>query len=129
MDGEYVIQPRLARDLNESVPLYLEPQTLEVSLDGERLQLFTLPGVGAGTSARTRRRRVRPRRRLRRSRRRASQAGTPAARGPGRARRSPRSTPASASAAAEREQRNHVDDAWNVRVRVKPASATSPSRS
>jgi hypothetical protein len=44
-DGEYVIKVRLARDLNESVPAYYEPQQLEVSLDGERVQLFTLPGV------------------------------------------------------------------------------------
>src|SRR5436309_3214775 len=41
MDAEYVIKVRLARDLNESVPLYPEPQHLEVTLDGERVQLFT----------------------------------------------------------------------------------------
>jgi mono/diheme cytochrome c family protein len=45
MDAEYVIRPRLARDVNESMPLYLEPQHLEVSIDGERIQLLTLPGV------------------------------------------------------------------------------------
>jgi mono/diheme cytochrome c family protein len=45
MDAEYVISVRLFRDLNESVPLYLEAQQLEVSLDGERVGLFTLPGV------------------------------------------------------------------------------------
>ena len=44
-DGEYEIRVRLARDLNFAVPVYAEPQHLEVSLDGERLQLFTLPGV------------------------------------------------------------------------------------
>ena len=46
-DGEYEIRVRLARDLNLAVPVYAEPQHLEVSLDGERLQLFTLPGVAA----------------------------------------------------------------------------------
>ncbi|RPH62689.1 MAG: DUF1587 domain-containing protein, partial [Acidobacteria bacterium] len=45
MDAEYVISVRLFRDLNESVPLYTEPQQLEISLDGERVGLFTLPGV------------------------------------------------------------------------------------
>ncbi|MGH9147267.1 MAG: DUF1592 domain-containing protein, partial [Vicinamibacterales bacterium] len=45
MDAEYVISVRLFRDLNESVPLYVEPQQLEISLDGERVGLFTLPGV------------------------------------------------------------------------------------
>ncbi len=45
MDAEYVISVRLTRDLNEGVPLYLEPQPLEISVDGERVGLFTLPGV------------------------------------------------------------------------------------
>ena len=45
MDGEYVIQVRLARDMNEGMPRTPTPQQLEVSLDGERLQVFTLPGV------------------------------------------------------------------------------------
>ena len=46
MDGVYEIRPRLTRDLNESVPLYTEDQQLEVSIDGERVGQFTLPGVG-----------------------------------------------------------------------------------
>ena len=45
LDGEYVIRPRLARDVNESVPVYLEPQMLEVSLDGARIELLTVPGA------------------------------------------------------------------------------------
>ena len=45
MDGEYVIKVRLARDLNDGMPAYADPQNLEVSLDGERLQVFTLPGL------------------------------------------------------------------------------------
>jgi mono/diheme cytochrome c family protein len=45
MDGEYEIRPRLARDLNESMPVYLATQELEVSIDGYRVGLFRLPGV------------------------------------------------------------------------------------
>src|SRR5690606_3934724 len=33
------------RDLNEGVPLYAEPQHLEISIDGERIAVFTLPAV------------------------------------------------------------------------------------
>lgn len=47
MDAEYTIRVDLARDLNESVPLYLEDHDLEVSIDGERVAVFTLPGVGS----------------------------------------------------------------------------------
>ncbi len=45
VDAEYEIRVDLARDLNEQVPIYAEPQHLEVSIDGERVQVFTLPGV------------------------------------------------------------------------------------
>ncbi len=45
VDGEYSIAVDLARNLNESVPLYAEEQQLEVSIDGDRVALFTLPGV------------------------------------------------------------------------------------
>jgi hypothetical protein len=44
-DAEYVIAAELARDLNEQMPLYAEPQELEVAIDGERVGLFTLPAV------------------------------------------------------------------------------------
>src|SRR6187399_417460 len=47
MDGVYEIRPRLTRDLNESLPLYTEDQQLEISIDGERVGTFTLPGIGA----------------------------------------------------------------------------------
>ena len=46
MDGVYEVRPRLTRDLNESVPLYTEDQLVEVSIDGERVGTFTLPGIG-----------------------------------------------------------------------------------
>ena len=55
VDGEYVIRVRLARDLNESMPPYADPQQLEVSLDGEQLEVFTLaaaaPAAGRGRGA------------------------------------------------------------------------------
>ena len=45
VDAQYVVSAELSRDLNESVPLYAEEQHLEISIDGERLGLFTLPAV------------------------------------------------------------------------------------
>jgi hypothetical protein len=50
MDALYTIRVQLARDLNEQVPIYVEPQHLEVSIDGQRVQLFTLGGAGAPPS-------------------------------------------------------------------------------
>jgi hypothetical protein len=47
VDGEYEIAADLQRDLNEGVPLYAEDQNLEISIDGERIALFTLPAVAA----------------------------------------------------------------------------------
>jgi len=51
MDAQYVIRVQLSRDLNEGVPLYADDQQLEVSIDGERVKLFTLPGVGGQAAA------------------------------------------------------------------------------
>ena len=45
IDGEYVIKVRLARDLNEQMPVYPDAQQLEVSVDGRRVQVFTLAGA------------------------------------------------------------------------------------
>ena len=45
VDGDYEIRVRLARDNFENVPLYFEPQQLEVSVDGSRIKVFTVPGV------------------------------------------------------------------------------------
>jgi hypothetical protein len=47
MDATYTIRVELSRDLNEQVPIYVEPQNLEVSIDGERVHVFTLPGAAA----------------------------------------------------------------------------------
>jgi len=93
MDAEYEIRPRLARDLNENVPLYLDAQQLEVSLDGVRLQMFTVPGVSTPQPA----------------------AG---GRGAGRGQIT-QVDPGLRVSAKEREERNHIDDRWGVRVPVK----------
>ena len=50
-------QVRLARDIHENVGVYAEAQLLEVSLDGERVQVFTLPGFKPSPAAPGRRRR------------------------------------------------------------------------
>jgi mono/diheme cytochrome c family protein len=41
-DAEYLISAELARDLNESLPMYPEPQMLEISIDRQRVATFTL---------------------------------------------------------------------------------------
>jgi hypothetical protein len=43
VDGEYVIKVRLARDFEDYVPVWPDDQQLEVSVDGRRVQLFTVP--------------------------------------------------------------------------------------
>jgi mono/diheme cytochrome c family protein len=127
-DAEYEIRVRLARDILENVPVYAEPQQLEVSLDGERVQMFTVPPPVMTTPAQT-----------------APVAGqTAPADDPGSdaaaaAQTPPPAAPATPGAGAqrprapisqieqrgprvsleEREKRNHIDDNWNVRVRVK----------
>ena len=51
-DGEYVVRVRLARMMapnDMDLPTYVRPQVLEVSLDGERVKVFTLaPEKGPG---------------------------------------------------------------------------------
>jgi mono/diheme cytochrome c family protein len=113
MDAVYEIRPRLTRDLNESLPLYTEAQTLEISIDGQRVGAFTLPAIGA------------------REGRGAAPPATP--------RPAPPAEPASPSSpgqetarpaisqitqavrvtAKERESRNRADESWNLRVPVK----------
>ncbi len=45
VNGEYEFAVALQRDLNEQVPLYAEPQQLEIAIDGERVTVFTLEAV------------------------------------------------------------------------------------
>ena len=125
MDAEYEFRPRLTRDLNESLPVYTDAQVLEISVDGERVGTFTLPGVQpvapAGRGARP-----------------ATSGGAG-----GRQGATPRPAPApepSSSpddppdpqvpaisqiaptirvSARDREARNRADEAWNLRIPVK----------
>jgi hypothetical protein len=46
-DAEYEIAAALARDLNEGMPVYTEPQVLEVSIDRQRVTTFTLEAANA----------------------------------------------------------------------------------
>jgi mono/diheme cytochrome c family protein len=116
MDAVYEIRPRLTRDLNESLPLYTEPQVVEISIDGQRVGTFTLPGIGA------------------REGRGAPPPDDPSA-------DAPASPPVSAvpaspgqeparpaisqiaqtvrASAKERQSRNSADESWNLRVPVK----------
>jgi hypothetical protein len=128
-DAEYEIRVRLARDILENVPVYAEPQQLEVSLDGERVQMFTLappllsrPAQAAPVAGQTV-----P----------ADDPDSDAAAVPQPPLQSASPSPADAGAQRprpqisqieqrgprisreERERRNHIDDNWNVRVRVK----------
>jgi mono/diheme cytochrome c family protein len=104
MDAVYEIRPRLTRDLNESMPPYTEAQLLEISIDGQRVGTFTLPGVGGGAP--------RP-------------AAAPPAAPPPSSTQEP-ARPAISQiqqtvrmTAKERESRNRADESWNLRVPVK----------
>jgi len=46
-DAEYEFSAALARDLNEGMPVYTEPQVLEISIDRERVATFTLDAANA----------------------------------------------------------------------------------
>ncbi|RPI61513.1 MAG: DUF1592 domain-containing protein, partial [Lysobacterales bacterium] len=46
-DAEYEISAALARDLNEGMPVYTEPQVLEISIDRRRVATFTLDAANA----------------------------------------------------------------------------------
>ncbi len=117
MDAEYVIRPRLMRDLNESLPLYLEAQQLEVAVDGQRVQLLTVPGISTPQTppAGARGRGAAPVE--------GSEPGAAVVPAPAQAGTAPRPRAAISQidaglrvSAAEREVRNHVDDKWDVRV-------------
>jgi mono/diheme cytochrome c family protein len=96
MDGEYEIRPRLTRDLNEGMPVYTEAQRLEISLDGERVGLFTLPGVQSQPVA----------------------APAPEPADP-QVPAISQIAPAIRVSREEREARNRADEKWNLRVPVK----------
>jgi mono/diheme cytochrome c family protein len=97
MDGEYEFRPRLARDLNEQLPLYGDDQIVEVSIDGVRAGVFTLAGIGRGEDP------ARP----------AAAAGGAQRPAISQIATGPRLS------AKEREARNRADETWNLRVPVK----------
>ena len=50
-DGEYDIKARIGRGIDYDIPHFLGEQNLEISVDGERVQVFTLPATpGRATS-------------------------------------------------------------------------------
>ena len=51
VDGEYVVKVRLHRNSREYIRGLVEPHQLDVRLDGERIQLFTIGGERRGKSA------------------------------------------------------------------------------
>jgi mono/diheme cytochrome c family protein len=114
MDAVYEFRPRLTRDLNESMPLYTDPQVLEISIDGQRVGTFTLPGIGAreGRGA------APP----------AEPPDDPRAEPPVSPQPSPGQEPARPAisqiaqtvraSAKERQSRNRADESWNLRVPV-----------
>ena len=98
-DAEYEIRVRITRDLNESVPVYTDPQPVEVVIDGARVGGFTLPGVGAPPP------RVQPS---------ADAAGGQPER--------PQISQIDGGirvTAKQREERNKADESWNLRIPVR----------
>ena len=98
-DAEYEIRVRIARDLNESVPVYTENQNVEVDIDGARVGGFTLPGVGAPPP------RPQPA---------SGSAGGQAER--------PQISQIDGGirvTAKQREERNNADESWNLRIPIK----------
>ena len=141
MDAEYVIKVRLARDILENIGVFAEDQRLEVSLDGERLQVFTVPGFkpapqaprapasnaapAAASPVSSEQGRAAAQAAASRPPSSEQPAGnaSPAAPAQGRGGR-PRPSVTQVDtgprlSAKEREQRNHIDETWDVRVRVK----------
>ena len=102
MNGEYVIKVRLARDILENVPAFAEDQNLEVSLDGQRITVLTVPGIKPPPAP----------------------PAPPAPVGATTSTAPPRAGISQIDAgirvsAAERALRNNIDDTWDVRVSVK----------
>ena len=125
-DAEYEIRVRIARDLNESVPVYTEAQNVEINIDGVRVGGFTLPGVGAqparqggagnrgGGAAPARGGGAAP----------ARSGAPPAAPADGGNQEPERPQISQIDAgirvtARQREERNRADESWNLRIPIK----------
>ncbi|MEO8259333.1 MAG: DUF1592 domain-containing protein [Acidobacteriota bacterium] len=122
MDAEYVIKVRLARDILENIGVFAEDQRLEVSLDGERVRLFTVPGFKpAPATPRPAAPAASPGSDNQTDRPAAAAPAPGAAQGRG-ARPRPSVTQVDTGprlSAKEREQRNRIDESWDVRLPVK----------
>jgi hypothetical protein len=99
VDAEYEISALLARDLNEGMPSYTEDQHLEISIDGERVALFTLPGLQPAGQ-------------------RGGRQGAPARAGANAAPAISQIAPRVNASVADRARRNEADRDWRVRVPV-----------
>ena len=44
-DGEYDIKARIGRGIDYDIPHFIGEQNLEISVDGERVHMFTLPAT------------------------------------------------------------------------------------
>jgi hypothetical protein len=117
MDGEYEIRPRLTRDLNESLPLYAEDQQIEISIDGTRVGVYTLPGIGGAAGTPPESSEPAPD---------ASAPPNPESRIPSPGGQTQPARPAISQiqqavrlGARERAARNRADESWNLRVPVK----------
>jgi mono/diheme cytochrome c family protein len=127
-DAEYELRVRIARDLNESVPVYTEDQHVEISIDGARVGGFTLPGVGtppAGTG------RAAGPAQGRGGEPAANRGGVPAPAGRGGDPQAERPQISQIDGgirvtARQREERNKADESWNLRIPIKagPRSLT-----
>ena len=99
-DAEYEFRIRVARDLNEGVPVYTDAQHVEINIDGARVGGFTLPGVGAPAP---------------RPQAPPGPTGTPQ---PDRPQISQIDGGIRVTA-RQREERNRADESWNLRIPVK----------
>jgi hypothetical protein len=106
-DAEYEIRVRIARDLNESVPVYTEAQQVEIDIDGARVGGFTLPGVGAPPPRPPAPSRV------------EGQPSTDSAGGQPERPQISQIDGGIRVTARQREERNKADENWNLRVPVK----------
>ena len=93
-DGKYVIKARLGRGIDYDIPHFVGEQQLEISVDGERVQVFTVPAT-PGEPLNLERQ--------------VAQAAPTAARPAG------RSTPNGLSPREAAMARNSLDDNWVVR--------------
>jgi mono/diheme cytochrome c family protein len=134
-DAEYEIRVRIARDLNESVPVYADDQHVEINIDGARVGGFTLPGVstpppgtgrGAGPAPAGRGGQPAVGRGGQPAAGRGGQpaAGPPAGRAGGDGQQPERPQISQIDGgirvtARQREERNKADESWNVRVPIK----------